>query len=258
MTMRRYAIAAVVIFATAALQAATTYRVTTIVRGRLKQIPSVERVIADGDNRRLTIEQQDEPFTHDVLLSADGGKTITALNTPLRTWFDFTVLGSPSRLKPRRAAEIKDPKVTVWEESGNEPILGFPVRKFVVRASFTSQENYGGTKVKRENAMTKLVWTTDKIEATLAFPADVFVTGVRSIDAELRQKTAAIISGFPLREVTTFSQAYEGGAPSVETITTEVDDIRTVPSPPVTQFAKPAGYVNQPPIISGAPLVISH
>jgi len=257
--MRRSAIAAVLAIATTALHAATTYRVTTTIKDRLKRTPRVERVIAEGDNRRLTIERQDEPFTHDVLLSIDGGKTVVALNTPLQTWFDFAILpASPSSHKPRAKSEIKDPKVMVSEEPGNEPIFGFPVRKFVIRASFTAQEDYGGTKVKRENAMITLLWTTDKIDGALAFPMAVFVTGVASIDAELRQKTAGIISGFPLREITTHSQAYEGGAPSVETITMEVDDIRTVPSPSATQFAKPAGYLNQPPIISGAPVVISH
>jgi hypothetical protein len=257
--MIRCLIAVVLLLITAtASQAATSYRVTTTVKERLKRIPRVERVIADGENRRLTVEQQDEPFTHDVFISNDAGKTIAALNTPLRTWFDFAILPAQVSLKPRAGTEIKDPKVTVSEESGNEPISGFPVRKFVVRASFIAQENYGGTKVKRGNAMTTILWTTEKFDGMLAFPKAVFVTGVSSIDAELRQKTAAIISGFPLREVTTYSQAYEGGAPTVETITTEVDDIRTVSSPPATQFAKPAGYINQPPIISGAPVVISH
>lgn len=256
--MRRSAIAAVLLIATTALQAAATYRVTTTIKDRLKRTPRVERVIADGDNRRLTVEHQDEPFTHDVLLSTDGGKTVIALNTPLQTWFDFAVLHAPSMLKPRKGAAIRDVKVTVSEESGNEPILGFPVRKFIVHTSFMAVEDYSGTKVRRENAVTRLLWTTDKIESTLAFPTKVFATGVESIDGELRQKTAAVISGFPLREVTTFSQAYEGGAPTVEIITTEVDDIRTVPSLPATQFVKPAGYINQPPIISGAPVVISH
>lgn len=250
--MHRSAIAAVLLLATAALQAATTYRITTTIKDRLTRIPRVERVIADGDNRRLTVEKQDEPFTHDVLLSTDGGKTVIALNTPLQTWFDFAILPpSTSTLKPRKGAEVKDVKATVSEESGNEPILGFPIRKFVIRATFTAQEDYGGTKVKRENAMTTLLWTTDKIDGALTFPVPVFVTGVSPIDAEVRQKTA-IISGFPLREVTTYSQAYEGGAPTVEIITSEVDDIRTVPSPPATQFAKPAGYINQPPILNGA------
>jgi hypothetical protein len=258
MTMRRSAIAAVLLIATTAVQAATTYRVTTTIKDRLKRIPRIERVIADGENRRLSVEQQDEPFTHDVLLSTDGGKTIVALNTPLRTWFDVAILPpSTSNLKLRKGTKIKDPKVTVSEESGNEPISGFPVRKFVIRASFTAEENYGGTKVKRENAMTAMLWTTDKIDGALAFPPRAFGTGVDAIDAELRQKTA-IISGFPLRAMTTYSQAYEEGAPTVEIINAEVDDIRTVASPPATLFAKPADYINQPPIISGAPVVISH
>src|SRR5437764_39183 len=127
MTMRRSAIAAVLLIATTALHAATTYRITTTVKDRLKRIPRVERVIADGENRRRIIEQQDEPFTHDVLLSKDGGKTVIALNTPLKTWFDFAVLPhSTSTLKPRHEAAIKNATVTVQEESGAEPISGFP------------------------------------------------------------------------------------------------------------------------------------
>ena len=103
--MSRSAIAAVLLIATTGLQAATTYRVTTTIKDRLKRIPRVERVIADGVNRRLAVEKQDEPFTHDVLLSLDGGKTVTALNTPLQTWFDFAILPpSTTSLKPRRGA----------------------------------------------------------------------------------------------------------------------------------------------------------
>ena len=242
-----------------AAQAATSYRVTTTTKNRLKRMPVVTRVIADGDNRRLTVEQQDEPFTYDVLLSTDSGKTITALNTPLRTWFDLTVLNGSisSSLKPRKGTAIKNANVTVHEEPGAEPILGFPVRTFVIRASFTSEEDYGGTKVKRENAMTTILRTTDKIDQALFFPPRIFATGVAPLDTELRQKSG-VISGFPLREVTTFSQAYEGGAPKVEMITTEVDEIRSVASPPAAQFATPAGYINQPPIINGVPTVISH
>jgi hypothetical protein len=256
--MIRCLIAALLLLTSTALPAATTYRVTRTIKDRLKRTPTIERVIADGDNRRLTVERQDEPFTHDVLLSTDGGKTVGALNTPLQTWFDFAILPpSESYLKQRAGTAIKDAKVTVSEESGAEPISGFPVRKFVVRASFTAQEDYGGTKVKRENAMTTLLWTTDKIDSALAFPAAVFTTGVGPIDAELRLKAAAI-SGFPLRTVTTYSQAYEGGAATVEIVTSDVDDVRAVALTPGPQFAKPAGYINQPPIISGAPVVISH
>ncbi|HEV7428313.1 MAG TPA: hypothetical protein VGQ46_18300 [Thermoanaerobaculia bacterium] len=254
--MIRSVLAATLLITASASYGATTYRVTTTIKDRLKRMPVVERVIADGDNRRLTVEQQDEPFTHDVLLSSDGGKTVVALNTPLRTWFDAAVLPpSTKSLAPRRGSEVKDAKVTVSEEP-TEPIGGLPVRKYVIRASFIALENYGGTKVNRDNSMTTLIWTTDKIDGALAFPKLQVTIGVSALDAELRQKIAAV-TGFPLREVTTYSQAYEGGAPTSEIITIDVDDIRTVPSPAAAQFTKPSGYLNQAPVMGGpgAPVI---
>jgi hypothetical protein len=96
--------------------------------------------------------------------------------------------------------------------------------------------------------MTTLVWTTDKLDRPLAFPIPTITTGVESLDAELRPKLVMIL-GFPLRRVTTMSRAYEGGAPAVEITRVEIDDIRTVPSPLASAFAKPAGYVHQAPVI---------
>jgi hypothetical protein len=247
----RSAIAALIIITSTALQAATTYRVTITTTERGKRPTVVRRVIADGENRRLTVEQQEAPFTYDVLLSTDGGKNTTALNTPLRTW--YAVVDRPptgTGLPPWMSAEIKDTKVSVAEEP-SEMFAGYPVRKFVIRAGYTTRENYSGTKVNRVHTMTTLLWTTDKLERSLAFPIPKVTFGVRSIDAELLLKTTSI-SGFPLREVTTISRAYEGGEPSVTMTTFEVDDIRTVPSPPASQFTRPAEYINQEPII-GSP-----
>src|SRR2546430_10725876 len=85
--MRRYAIAALLLVVSTAVQAATAYRVTITRKDHFKRPNRVVHVIADGENRRLTCENQEEPFMSDVLLSTDGGKTVTALNTVLRTWF---------------------------------------------------------------------------------------------------------------------------------------------------------------------------
>jgi len=249
MTMHRYAIAALLLAASSAVQAATAYRVTVIRKDHFKRPNLVAHVIADGENRRLTYETRQEPFTEDVMLSTDGGKTVTALNTPLHTW--FTVVAPPATetgLPPRISAEIKDVKVSTTEEPPAETIAGYAVRKFVIHAGYTTREDYSGTKVNRIHTMTTLLWTTDKLDRSLFFPISEVTMGARSIDARLRQETAAI-PGFPLRQVTTISRAYEGGEPQVEMTTTEVDDIRTVPSPPASEFVKPAGYVNQEPII---------
>jgi hypothetical protein len=248
MNVRRSAIAALLVITPTALQAATTYRVTITRKDGFKQPPLVGHVIADGENRRLTYENRPEPFTEDVMLSTDGGETVTALNTSMRTWFvtqphEATETGLPPLIR----AETRNPKITMTEEPSPE-IAGYPVRKFVIHASYTTRENYSGTKVDRVHTMTTLIWTTDKLDRSLAFPLPEVTIGARSLDAELRQKTA-LIPGFPLREVTTISRAYAGGEPLVTMMTTEIDDIRTVPLPPASRFTKPAEYINQEPII---------
>jgi hypothetical protein len=256
--VRRYATLALFLIVPTAAHAAMAYRVTVVTKGRFKKPPLVGEVIADGEKRRLTYKDQPEPFSEDVLLSTDGGKTVTALNTSLRTWFALTRGGTSETefLSSIRRVQIKDTNVAVTEEP-SEPIAGYPVRKFVIHAGYTTVEDYSGTKVKRIHSLTELVWTTDKLDGSLTFPRPAYTIGARPVDDELGVKTASI-SGFVLRDVETISRAYEGGMPTLEMTTTEVDEIRTVPSPPASQFEKPAGYVNQPPIISGAPTVISH
>jgi hypothetical protein len=255
--IRGIGIAALLLW-TAAVDAATTYRVTITTKDMFHRPPEVQRIIADSENRRLTFEQQYEPFAFDVLLSTDGGKSVTALNTPMRTWFD----GAPHPPNPTKrlpgvaGVEIKDAKVTVEEEPTDDTMAGFPTRKFVIRASYKSVENYAGTKMTRIHAITTLLWSTGKLDRSLAFPTPTFATGIASLDAELLQKQE-LISAFPLRRVTSVSRAYEGGAPSVEITTLEVDDIRTVSSPPSSAFAKPDGYVHQDPIINGANPIIN-
>jgi hypothetical protein len=249
--MRNLGIAAVLFLAASTAQTATTYRTTVTTKYRSERRVVVQRIIVDGDNRRLTVEHPEEPFTYDVLLSTDGGRTVTALNTALHTWYEAPKPWASTFLPVSIPTEIKNAKATVTEEPSTETIAGFPVRKFVIRAGYTSREDFSGTKVNRIHTMTTLLWTTDKLDRSLAFPILEITTRVESLDAELRQKSAAI-PGFPLRCVTSLSHAYEGGEPSVEMRTSEVEEIRTVAPPPATLFVRPAGYVHQEPVI-GAP-----
>lgn len=254
--MRRSGIAVFVLCAATTVQAATTYRMTITRTDRFKRPPAVQRIIIDGEKRLLTVEHPEEPFTCDVLLSTDGGRSVTALNTSLRTWFDadkspasatqFPGTGLPPWVTP----EIKDAKISVTEEPAHETIAGFPVRKFVIRAGYITREDFGGTKLNRVHTMTMLLWTTDKLDRSLAFHIPAFATGADPLDADPRLKSA-VTSGFPLRCVTTVSRAYEGGEPVVEMTKVEVDDIRTVASPPASAFVKPSGYANQEPVIGG-------
>ena len=252
MIVRRCTIVVLLVCAAAAVHAATTYRMTITRKDRFKLPPSIERVIVDGEKRRLTVENAEAPFACDVLLTTDGGRTVTALNTPLKTWFNSTAdrakLQRPTGLAPWVKSEIKDAKISISEEPADETIDGLPVRKFVIRAGYTTVEDFNGTKVKRLHGITTLLWATDKLDRSLAFQMPPLDTGVESLDAELHAKTESII-GFPLRRLTTVSRAYEGGEAVVEILKMEVDGIRTVPSPQPEMFIKPAGYANQAPAI---------
>jgi hypothetical protein len=250
--LRRYGMVALLVCAAATLHAATSYRMTITRKDRYKLPPSIERVIVDGEKRRLTVENAEPPFVCDVLLTADGGRTVIALNTPLKTWFDNAAdrakLQRPIGLAPWVKTETRDAKISIVEEPADETIDSLPVRKFVIRAGYTTIEDFSGTKVKRIHGITTLLWATDKLDRSLGFQMPPLETGVESLDAELHTKVESII-GFPLRRLTTASRAYEGGESVVEILKMEVDDIRTVPSPPQEIFVKPAGYVNQAPVI---------
>ena len=246
--MVRLRTATLLILMACTAQAAMTYRTVVTTRNRFKSSPVVQRITADGNQRRLTVEHPEEPFSYDVLLSGDGGASVTALNSQLHTWY---TLAKPSvRLSPSIHIEIVGRTTELREESGAEPIGAFPVRKFVVQASYTSLEDYGGTKVNRVHTLTAMIWTTDKLARALAFPPLTITMGEDSIDADLRQKTATL-PGFPIRVITTVARAYDGGQPTVEMKSEEVDEVATIPAPPASLFVRPANYINQEPIIGG-------
>lgn len=228
--------------------AATTYRSTVTTRNRLKNPPLVQRVVADGDRRRLTVEHPEEPFSYDVLLSTDGGASVTALNSQIHTWYTFAK--PPAQMREFFHIEITGRKTDLAEEPGAQPIGAFPVRKFVVHGSYTTVENYGGTKVNRAHSLTAMIWTTDQLPRSLAFPRLTITMGEDSIDEELRQKVDTI-PGFPIRVITTVARAYDGGQPTVEMRTEEVDEVATVSAPAASLFARPASYSNQEPIVGG-------
>jgi hypothetical protein len=254
MIVRRLRIVILLLCLPAVMRAATTYRMTMTINNRFKLPPSIQRVIVDGEKRRLTVENAEAPFAYDVLLSTDGGRTVVALNTPLRTWFDESSGGATHEratgLAPWVKTVIKDVKTSVNEEPTTDTVAGFPVRKFVIRASYTTQEDFDGTKVNRVSTVTTVLWSADKLDRSLAFHMPPLDTGVESLDALLRQKSQSEF-GFPLRRVTTVSRAYEGGPPVVEVTTIEIDDLHTVPSPTGDTFVRPSAYVNQEPIIGG-------
>jgi hypothetical protein len=238
---------------TFAIAAAVTLPLAAATRYSVAIDSTTASVLIDGPRRRIDFVRNAMPFEYDVLLSDDGGKTSIALNTPLKTWFRQELpRGAIPALYgwPRQEKySLRDVNITASEEP-SEPIGGFATRKFVVKTSFTIREDYRGTHVASQVGSTFLVWTTDAVDASLAWPSIDFlaITNLPEVDAQLAPVLAKI-SGFPLKTVRAATRAYEGGARRTSNRTITVSDIRTVDAPPHA-FEKPKGYVEQAPIVS--------
>jgi hypothetical protein len=247
----RILVFAIATFAALPLAAATRYTVDVETTGDPLSRPRQRSiVIVDGLRSRTEIEQPEPPFTNDVAISEDGGKTVIALNTQLKTWFRAPNGGIPAlsmfAAMPRGDRTIRDVKVTSSEEP-SEDVGGYPARKYVVRVSYGVREGRGAMRVDISYGATMIVFTTDALDLHRAVG---FKTGVPEVDAQL-EPAFAKINGFPLKSTISATRMYAGGRPQAMTITATVSDIRTVDAPPHA-FERPAGYVYQEPII-GAP-----
>jgi hypothetical protein len=235
------------------LAAATRYTVTAEDGARPKS-RQVATVLVDGAHRRIDVPRETTPFIYDVLLSDDGGATLTALNTPLKTWFRMgpaALAGSPLlnlHFPHARRKSVRDIKVTPSEEP-SEPMGGYATHKYVVRASYKMREDLGAP-VEEQSGATILIWTTDAIDASLAVQLVDFATGLPEVDALLAPALAKI-PGFPLKSTVSVTHMFVGGPPRITTVTATVADIRTVDAPPHA-FERPKDYVEQAPVI-GAP-----
>src|SRR5205085_8352016 len=91
------------------------YVVTTSALGR--EQATVHHVIVSGMRLRVDVDADpNEAIMYDVLLSNDGGKTMIAINTRNKTWFDPGKIGGtgftpaePKKITASLVAESKEP-----------------------------------------------------------------------------------------------------------------------------------------------------
>src|SRR5207237_1218976 len=148
MRLLTFAIAAAV---TLPLAAATRYSIAAEKTGFFTRPRFEATVLADGSRRRIDVVRPEMPFTHDVLISDDGGATFIALNTELKTWFRAEIaslLGRPRIFGGRsnQRQSVRDVSVTTSEEPA-EAIGGFAVHKYVVKTSFMVREGQGAARI---------------------------------------------------------------------------------------------------------------
>lgn len=251
----RFLTFAIASLCTMPLMAATRYTIVQETTGnRLGTPRSSTTVLVDGAHRRIEIAQKTTPYVCDVLLSDDGGATFIALNTELKTWFPLEQTRTSGPLHVFASPlfggmSLRDVLVTASDEP-SEPIDGYAAEKHVVKLSFTTRQKTPAGPLDAYAGETILIWTTEAVDVALAVPLVGFTTGLPEVDAQLAPALAKI-SGFPLKTVVAATHAYKGGPPQTTTVTATVSDLRTVAAAPHA-FERPAGYVQQPPII-GAP-----
>lgn len=231
------------------LRAAVEYSVTIDTVGDPLSPHRELRVVVDGPRRRVEVRKPEiNPIPFDVFVAdLRQREGFTGLNTDLKTWWYpaspiSVALGRPRTFTMTNAA-IRDVTVTAVEESGAEEIAGFPTRKFVVQASFRRTGSISDTKVSVLEHTTLMVWTTDKIDPAVSVLPLPYRTGEREVD-DLVMSRLAIVSGSPLRIVTSATSTWEGGPPRTEISTKTVSGYREVEAGPHL-FEVPEGYVRR-------------
>ena len=189
--------------------------------------------------------------------STDGGKTVTALNDKLSTYYRPNA--NPSRvmssghystpfIDEKTTAVVSVKKVSVQEESPGERIAGFQARKYVLKFAHDVKMKLGDEPVRVIFDSTVLLWTTDEVELAVV-PMDLreVRTGLSKVDQQLAAALAGV-KGFPLKRSLSVSRRYEGGEAMVDLVTSTFDDFKTAALPPEA-LAVPAGYRYQEPVI---------
>lgn len=210
------------------------------------------RVDADGPHLRIEVTHGDKIIFKDntLVLSDDGGKTLTVIDPTAKTYFilkmnDF--LGGMFEQLKAAGTELtlEDPKVDIHDVGSGGTVAGFPTTKTTLDASYTLAMNILGSKMKLPIKFHSEIWRTDRVNAALTpFQMSGVRTGVDALDQMIRQYDN-MGKGFPLRQVTDVVTTQPGGAAMKSTTTMNITDVqeRAIAA---SAFAMPAGLKEVP------------
>jgi Domain of unknown function (DUF4412) len=186
------------------------------------------RVVADGANVRLEMENGA------VLLTNDGGKTLTFLDPTKKT---YTTMSAADLVG--MDIKVANPKTTTRDLGDGGAVEGYPTRRWAVETSFDATIDTFSVHL----SMRSESWRTEQLPEAAAsiFASQSTRTGVAEIDKVLESMASANVKGFPLKEVTTLRSKSANGKETSTTSTIEVHDIKRVNTTKAT-FAIPAGY----------------
>lgn len=209
------------------------------------------------DGAAYRVDHEGDNIEASATFSTDGGKTLTALNETLSTYYRPKALPAETmssgnysapfldeQTKP--VASVKD--VVLQEEPTEERIAGHATRKYVLRFVHDVKLKMAGHKVRVIFSTTVLLWTTEEIDLSVD-PMNLreLHTGLSGVDQAVREALSGV-KGFPMKRRLAVTRQYEGGMVTVDVVTTTFDDFKTVDLPPEA-LAVPSGYRYQEPVI---------
>jgi hypothetical protein len=212
----------------------------------------------EGGSYRVDYEGADK-LGATASFSTDGGKTVTALNETLSTYYHPKAFPSEAKItssghysapfiekNTKPVVSVKN--VILEEESSDERIAGHATKKYVLRFTHDLRVKMGGEKVRVIFGSTVLLWTTEEIDLPdVPMNLREIRTGFDTVDQAVNAALSGV-KGFPLKRRLAVTRQYEGGRVMVDVVTTTFDDFKTVDLPPAA-LAVPAGYRFQEPVI---------
>jgi hypothetical protein len=230
--------------------AGLTYNTQSTTTG-VRNITIVGRVTVDGAHMRMDVDQGDKVLFNDnaVVLSNDGGKTMSVYDPATKTFFDLQLqdaLGNTSSMLKSFGEMIKvsfdNPHVTVRDAGEGGTIDGFPTRKYVLDASYDINIDAMGQKMTTHLTMNTETWATEQLSGELSSFLQMrgLRTGIENID-KLIEAQSTSVRGFPLKQMSTVHISQTGNDMAMTTTST-VTDIVKKKNIEVSTFAAPAGY----------------
>ena len=230
--------------------AGITYNTQSTTTG-IRSITIVGRVTVDGPHMRMDVDQGDKMLFNDnaVVLSNDGGKTMSVFDPATKTYFDLQLqdaLANTSSMLKSFGDMIKisfdNPHVTVRDAGEGGAIDGFPTRKYALDASYDMNIDAMGQKMTTHLVMNTETWATEQLSAEMSSFLQMrgLRTGIDSVDKLIEAQTTSV-RGFPLKQVSTVHISQTGNDMTMTTTSTVTDVVKKKNIEALT-FAVPAGY----------------
>jgi hypothetical protein len=182
-----------------------------------------------------------------IEISTDEGRARRYLRPKDKTWFEESPQTARGSIAIGQNPHVREPSVTLIEESSNDVFAGRPARRFVLKASCVVESEIDTEKIRLHQSLTALLVVTNIGCAHKATePFERLTLGIPDIDDEVRRKLSSI-EGVIVRETISQTDRYDGGPPRTFLTSTEVTDPRCVDLDPAL-FAVPRDYRHQEPV----------